>query len=1157
MKPILFSILFMMISCITFSQEKVYINQDIKNADNSYILKESTVINTPNLLIEKGAKTSVQRKPLHEVFTSSTCGYCPAANAAIDAVALNPNNIDDCTVIKYQVSWPSPGDPYNTPEVGQRRSYYGVTGVPEFYVDANEDSGAAYSQTKLNNYAAVPAYFEIEATHTIVGYDIEVDITITPYMDWQGKCRVAVVERQTTGNVGSNGETEFHNVMMKMLPNPTGTVVNLISGTPYSFQLSGNLASTFIEEMYDLEVVVFLQDDSNKDVMQSNYSEFVPSATDVILTDLNVTNTYSDCALGNAEAVSIEIYNFGADPVSDIEVSYTIDGGEIVEETLAGPIAPMESVDYTFSQTADLSEVGVHNIVASISYSNDEILTNNELDINAVSGDAVLNIYIDFDNYPGETSWELYDDKLDVIVATGSGYTGGATNENYCVISTHCYEFTIYDSYGDGICCSYGSGSYSVTYFGDEVASGGNFTSSESTSIDAVLDLTFDEEMWFCTGETITWETNGSGTFSHETSEIDNLTPSITTVIYTLNEGSDCEISTSFDIIVVDNNIDIANDDIVICAGETVEYPIGYGSFAPETIDNLTPATTTVIYTINEGMSCENTTSFDITVNPIPEIDIVCEDLSFCLNNTVELPTGSGTFSPATIDNTTPGITTVTYTTAENAEGCVDSCSFDVEIINTVIDITPEDIVVCLGQEIIFPDGENGIFDPASIDNMIVGTTTVNYIVADGTECENTTSFDVTVNAIPEIDIACEDLSFCLNNTVELPTGSGTFSPATIDNTTPGITTVTYTTAENAEGCVDSCSFDVEIINTVIDITPEDIVVCLGQEIIFPDGENGIFDPASIDNMIAGTTTVTYIVADGTECENTTSFDVTVNALPEIDISCEDLVFCSSESLVFPEGTGVFEPNTVVEPITDITYTTLPSTDGCVDSCEFIIEVINNEIDITAENITVCQGEVIEFYGGTNGVYSPASVDNMIVGTTTVQYIVAGESDCENIVEFDVTVLEVPAAEISVNDEYLLSSEAVGSLQWYFNDDAIEGATGNTYQCTEDGDYYLIVIAQNDCSTQSNTINVTGTFSDFEALELIEVYPNPASDRITITNVQNCSLYIYNVSGQLVKTINNSDKKLDIDTKYLAEGLYTIKIIKEGLVLVKQIVIEK
>jgi hypothetical protein len=1026
MKPILFSILFMMISCITFSQEKVYINQDIKNADNSYILKESTVINTPNLLIEKGAKTSVQRKPLHEVFTSSTCGYCPAANAAIDAVALNPNNIDDCTVIKYQVSWPSPGDPYNTPEVGQRRSYYGVTGVPAFYVDANEDSGAAYTQTKLNNYAAVPAYFEIEATHTIVGYDIEVDITITPYMDWQGKCRVAVVERQTTGNVGSNGETEFHNVMMKMLPNPTGTVVNLISGTPYSFQLSGNLASTFIEEMYDLEVVVFLQDDSNKDVMQSNYSEFVPSATDVILTDLNVTNTYSDCALGNAEAVSIEIYNFGADPVSDIEVSYTIDGGEIVEETLAGPIAPMESVDYTFSQTADLSEVGVHNIVASISYSNDEILTNNELDINAVSGDAVLNIYIDFDNYPGETSWELYDDKLDVIVATGSGYTGGATNENYCVISTHCYEFTIYDSYGDGICCSYGSGSYSVTYFGDEVASGGNFTSSESTSIDAVLDLTFDEEMWFCTGETITWETNGSGTFSHETSEIDNLTPSITTVIYTLNEGSDCEISTSFDIIVVDNNIDIANDDIVICAGETVEYPIGYGSFAPETIDNLTPATTTVIYTINEGMSCENTTSFDITVNPIPEIDIVCEDLSFCLNNTVELPTGSGTFSPATIDNTTPGITTVTYTTAENAEGCVDSCSFDVEIINTVIDITPEDIVVCLGQEI-----------------------------------------------------------------------------------------------------------------------------------IFPDGENGIFDPASIDNMIAGTTTVTYIIADGTECENTTSFDVTVNALPEIDISCEDLVFCSSESLVFPEGTGVFEPNTVVEPITDITYTTLPSTDGCVDSCEFIIEVINNEIDITAENITVCQGEVIEFYGGTNGVYSPASVDNMIVGTTTVQYIVAGESDCENIVEFDVTVLEVPAAEISVNDEYLLSSEAVGSLQWYFNDDAIEGATGNTYQCTEDGDYYLIVIAQNDCSTQSNTINVTGTFSDFEALELIEVYPNPASDRITITNVQNCSLYIYNVSGQLVKTINNSDKKLDIDTKYLAEGLYTIKIIKEGLVLVKQIVIEK
>ena len=40
--------------------------------------------------------------------------------------------------------------------------------------------------------------------------------------------------------------------------------------------------------------------------------------------------------------------------------------------------------------------------------------------------------------------------------------------------------FTIYDSFGDGICCSAGFGSYTVAY-GSESQTGGDFGSSEST----------------------------------------------------------------------------------------------------------------------------------------------------------------------------------------------------------------------------------------------------------------------------------------------------------------------------------------------------------------------------------------------------------------------------------------------------------------------------------------------------------------------------------------------------------------------------------------------------------------------------------------------------------------------------------------------------
>jgi aminopeptidase YwaD len=76
------------------------------------------------------------------------------------------------------------------------------------------------------------------------------------------------------------------------------------------------------------------------------------------------------------------------------------------------------------------------------------------------------------------------------------------------------------------------------------------------------------------------------------------------------------------------------------------------------------------------------------------------------------------------------------------------------------------------------------------------------------------------------------------------------------------------------------------------------------------------------------------------------------------------------------------------------------------------------------------------------------------------------------------------------------------------------------------------------------------------ALEEVEIYPNPASNQITITNAQNSKLYIYNIAGQLIKTIDNSDNKLDIDISNLADGLYTIKIVKDGIVLIKRIMIE-
>lgn len=97
--------------------------------------------------------------------------------------------------------------------------------------------------------------------------------------------------------------------------------------------------------------------------------------------------------------------------------------------------------------------------------------------------DIVLSIT--FDNYPEETSWEITDAAGNVAYSGGpyNGQTSGSTLNLTGCIADGCYTFTIFDRYGDGMCCSFGSGSYTFKDTkGKVLASGGAFGSSEATN---------------------------------------------------------------------------------------------------------------------------------------------------------------------------------------------------------------------------------------------------------------------------------------------------------------------------------------------------------------------------------------------------------------------------------------------------------------------------------------------------------------------------------------------------------------------------------------------------------------------------------------------------------------------------------------------------
>lgn len=232
---------------------------DAANANNSL---------TANIQVPSGATTF---KTLIEKFTASTCAPCASYNNATFNPFYTAQN-QNFNYVAYQQNFPGTGDPYYTAESGARRAYYGINAITSLRVDG-VDYSTGNSQTAFTTYInaqnAKTGYFVLTGTRNFTGNNAAINYSITPYLSGNYVLYAAVFEKLTTGNIGTNGETQFKHVMMKMVPDASGTPITLTAGTAVTGSISASLANTFIEQLTDCEVMLFLQDPVTKAVVQS------------------------------------------------------------------------------------------------------------------------------------------------------------------------------------------------------------------------------------------------------------------------------------------------------------------------------------------------------------------------------------------------------------------------------------------------------------------------------------------------------------------------------------------------------------------------------------------------------------------------------------------------------------------------------------------------------------------------------------------------------------------------------------------------------------------------------------------------------------------------------------------------------------------------
>lgn len=226
---------------------------------------------------------SLRRYVVEECFTSSTCVPCVAGNANVESI--NRRNVGKQVVIKYQQNFPAPGnDPYYTVESGQRRSFYGINAIPYMTLDGGwNQNSQSLTAGVLNQFHAVPVSMRIKGTYSLTqGHNVAATATIRPFQAYgagQLVAHMVITERRTVRNVRTNGETEFFQVMKKMLPNQNGTPLPaLAAGQAYTLSqafdvntLPTSPVDQSVEHFDSLRVVVFVQDLSTKVIYQGAY----------------------------------------------------------------------------------------------------------------------------------------------------------------------------------------------------------------------------------------------------------------------------------------------------------------------------------------------------------------------------------------------------------------------------------------------------------------------------------------------------------------------------------------------------------------------------------------------------------------------------------------------------------------------------------------------------------------------------------------------------------------------------------------------------------------------------------------------------------------------------------------------------------------------
>ena len=295
-------------------------------------------------------------------------------------------------------------------------------------------------------------------------------------------------------------------------------------------------------------------------------------------------------------------------------------------------------------------------------------------------------------------------------------------------------------------------------------------------------------------------------------------------------------------------------------------------------------------------------------------------------------------------------------------------------------------------------------------------------------------------------------------------------------------------------------------------------------------------------------------------CSNTASVPVQVSIAPIIQTG--DYQICQGDSValtanVFPPG-GIFQWSTgagsqsiFVNPLNTQMYYVAYTTNGCPSISDSVLVTVGQNPSVFVPGYNVCEGNsqqifaVVDLLGGTYEWSNQATSSSIVVSpanSSTMWLAYQAPNGCETIDSFQVSVLPSPNASIAIEGAVLqaLPDSTLYSYQW-FNCTTQQPMLGSVSSALPvNNGFYAVIVGIGQCVDTSVCMEITNALIQEQVLT-VSLYPNPATDRITLEGFMFQELTIYSLDGLKVGSYVIDSERVDIDILTLSPGMYLIK----------------